>query len=347
MAEVAWPHRLARPTIAILVATLSLAACARAPKVEAPAKADPLPSWNAGPAKEAITNFVARATYEGGADFIPRAERIAVFDNDGTLWSEQPIYFQLAFALDRVKAMAPEHPEWKTKQPFKSLLAGDVKAVLTGGERTLLPILAAAHSGMTTDEFESAVKDWTMNARHPRFHRPYTDLAYQPMLEVLAYLRANGFKTYIVSGGGVEFMRAWAERVYGIPPEQVVGSCGGLQFVMKEDKPVLEKLPTVDFVDDGPGKPVGIQRFIGRRPVVAFGNSDGDLQMLEWTTSGDGLRLGMIVHHTDAAREWAYDRSSPIGKLDKAMDEAASRGWTLIDMKSDWKRIYAFEATPN
>ncbi|MGH7680575.1 MAG: HAD family hydrolase [Candidatus Eiseniibacteriota bacterium] len=344
LARVVRGARALRVVAALAVAIL--AGCAQ-PKTQPPPKTDPLPSWNEGPSKEAIVHFVQRATYEGGADFIQPSERIAVFDNDGTLWSEQPIYFQLAFALDRVKAMAPQHPEWKTKQPFKSLLAGDVKAVLAGGERSILPIVAASHSGMTTDEFEASVKDWAATARHPRFQRPYTDLAYQPMLEVLQYLRSNGFKTYIVSGGGAEFMRVWTERVYGIPPEQVVGSCGGLQYVLKEDKPVLEKLPSVDFVDDGPGKPVGIQRFIGRRPVIAFGNSDGDQQMLEWTTTGDGLRLGVIVHHTDAEREWAYDRGSPIGKLEKALDEAPSRGWTLVDMKTDWKRIYAFDATAN
>ena len=307
----------------------------------------PLASWNEGAAKQSVLDFVRRVTTEGSPDFVPVPERIATFDNDGTLWCEQPLPVQLYFVLDRVRALAPQHPEWKTNEPFASLLKGDLKAALAGGERALLELAMATHTGMTTVEFEQIVKDWIAAAKHPKTGRLFTEMIYQPMFELLEYLRANGFKTYIVSGGGIEFMRAWAERVYGIPPEQIVGSCGGLQFVMKDDKPVLEKLPTVDFVDDGPGKPVGIQRFIGRRPVAAFGNSDGDLQMLEWTTSGDGLRLGMIVHHTDAEREWAYDRNSPIGKLDKAMDEASSRGWTLIDMKKDWKRIYAFEATPN
>jgi phosphoglycolate phosphatase-like HAD superfamily hydrolase len=325
---------------------LVAAGCAPAPKTAAP-PADPLPSWNAGPTREAITNFVARVTYEGGPDFVPPAERIAVFDNDGTLWSEQPVYFQLAFALDRVKALAPQHPEWRSRQPFKALLAGDLKTALAGGLRPAFEIIGATHTGMTTEEFEGAVREWITNARHPRFQRPYTDLAYQPMLELLTFLRANGFKTYIVSGGGIEFMRPWAERVYGIPPEQVVGSSGKLQFQMKEDKPVLVKLPELDFVDDGPGKPVGIQKFIGRRPIAAFGNSDGDLQMLQWTTAGDGLRLGVIVRHTDSTREWAYDRASHIGKLDKAWDLAGPNGWTVIDMKQDWKRIYAFEAPAN
>ena len=325
------------------VVFLLVAGCTPASKSTAPS-VEPLPSWNAGPARDAITNFVARVTYEGGPDYVPPAERIAVFDNDGTLWSEQPIYFQLAFAIDRVKALAPQHPEWKSRQPFKALLAGDLKTAFAEGERGLLEIVGATHAGITTEEFDSVVREWVANARHPRFRRPYTDLAYQPMLEVLAFLRANGFKTYIVSGGGIEFMRAWAERVYGVPPEQVIGSSGKLQFQMKDDKPVLVKLPEPDFVDDGPGKPVGIQKFIGRRPIAAFGNSDGDLQMLQWTTAGDGLRLGVIVHHTDSDREWAYDRTSSVGKLDKALDHAGTHGWTVVDMKQDWKRIYAFEA---
>ncbi len=329
-----------------LVAGLWSAGCSTSAKIEV-AKSDPLPSWNGGATKEAITGFVARVTQEGGPDFVAPAERIAVFDNDGTLWSEQPIYFQFAFALDRVKALAPQHPEWKTKQPFKAILAGDVKTALAGGTKALLEIMAVTHGGTTTEEFEGIVREWIATAKHPRFSRPYTDLAYQPMLELLAYLRANGFKTYIVSGGGIDFMRPWAERIYGIPPEQVVGSFAKLEYQIKDGNPVLVRLPEPDFIDDGPGKPMGIQRFIGRRPIAAFGNSDGDLQMLQWTTAGDGARFGLIVHHTDADREWAYDRESSVGRLDKALDEAEQRGWTLADMKKDWKKIYAFEASSN
>jgi phosphoglycolate phosphatase-like HAD superfamily hydrolase len=305
--------------------------------------ADPLPSWNDGPAKKAITEFVARVTTQGGPDFVPAAERIATFDNDGTLWSEQPIYFQLAFALDRVRALAPKHPEWKSKQPFKGILERDTKAVMATGEKGLVDVLAATHAGMTTEEFNQVAKDWLAQARHPRFQRPYTDLVYQPMLELLQYLRANGFKTFIVSGGGIEFMRAFAEQTYGIPPEQIVGSTGEAKFELRGGKPVLAKLPKVNHVDDGPGKPVGINRFIGRRPILAFGNSDGDLQMLQWTAAGPGARFMGLVRHTDAAREWAYDRQSHIGRLDKALDEATAKGWTVVDMKADWKKVYAFE----
>ena len=304
---------------------------------------DPLPSWNDGAAKKNLVTFVEKVTKQGGADFVPPAERIAVFDNDGTLWAEQPMYFQLAFALDRVKALAPQHPEWKTKEPFASLLKGDLKGALAGGERALLEIMAVSHTGMTTEEFEQIVKDWLATAKHPKTGRPYTEMVYQPMLELLAYLRANGFKTFIVSGGGVEFMRAWVEKVYGIPPEQVVGSMGKQKFELRDGKPVLLKLPAVDFVDDKEGKPIGIQKFIGRRPIAAFGNSDGDLQMLQWTTTRPGPGLGLIVHHTDAEREWAYDRKSHVGQLDKALDEAMAKGWTVVDMKRDWKRIFPFE----
>ncbi|NGZ61091.1 MAG: haloacid dehalogenase, partial [Nitrospira sp. LK265] len=268
---------------------------------------------------------------------------IAVFDNDGTLWAEQPIYFQVQFALDRVKALAPKHPEWKTKQPFKALLEGDKKAFAAGGQKGLLDVLAMSHAGMTTDEFNGIVKDWLATARHPRFKRSYHELVYQPMLELLAYLRANGFKTFIVSGGGVEFMRAWVEKVYGISPEQVVGSMGKQKFEMRNGTPVIAKLPAVDFVNDKAGKPVGIQKFIGRRPIFAFGNSDGDQQMLQWTAAGSGLRFMGLVHHTDAEREWAYDRTSHVGKLGKALDEAMAKGWTVVDMKRDWTRIFPFD----
>jgi phosphoglycolate phosphatase-like HAD superfamily hydrolase len=304
---------------------------------------DPLPSWNEGPVKKTITDYVSGVTTEGSPDFVPPAERIAVFDNDGTLWAEQPIYFQVQFALDRVKALTPKHPEWKEKQPFKPLLAGDMKGFTAGGAKALAEVMAVSHSGMTTEEFEAIVKDWLATAKHPRFKRLYTEVVYQPMLELLDYLRANGFKTFIVSGGGVEFMRAWVEKVYGIPPEQVVGSMGKQKFELRDGKPVLLKLPAVDFVDDKEGKPIGIQKFIGRRPILTFGNSDGDHQMLQWTAAGAGARFMGLVHHTDAEREWAYDRTSPIGKLDKALDEALAKHWTVVDMKTDWKRVFPFE----
>jgi phosphoglycolate phosphatase-like HAD superfamily hydrolase len=321
-----------------LTAALIVVGCVGSAVAQVP---DALRSWNDGAAKQAISGFVARVTTQGGADFVPPAERIATFDNDGTLWTEQPIYFQFAFAIDRVKALAPQHPEWKTIQPFKALLANDMKAVMASGEKGMLQIMAATHAGMTVEDFHKTVLDWTASARHPRFKRPYTDLVYQPMLELLAYLRANGFKTFIVSGGGIEFMRPWVEKVYGIPPEQVVGSSGIVQFRMGTDgKPELLKVAKEEFIDDGPGKPVGINRFIGRRPIFAFGNSDGDLQMLQWTAAGAGARFAGLVHHTDAEREYAYDRQSKIGKLDKAWDEAKQRGWTVVDMKQDWKLIF-------
>jgi phosphoglycolate phosphatase-like HAD superfamily hydrolase len=302
--------------------------------------ADPLPSWNDGPTKKAIVDFVAKVTKEGSPDFVPPAERIATFDNDGCLWAEQPMYFQVLFAMDRVKALAPQHPEWKDKEPFASLLKGDVKGALAGGDKAIVEIMTTTHSGMTTDEFQKIVKDWLTTARHPVTKRPYTEMIYQPMLEVLNYLRANGFKTFIVSGGGVEFMRAFAEQTYGIPPEQVIGSSGVVTFEMKDGKPTLIKQPKINFVDDKEGKPVAINHHIGRRPIMAFGNSDGDLQMLQYTTAGDGARFALIVHHTDAEREFAYDRQSHIGKLDKALDEAAAKGWTVVDMKNDWKTIF-------
>ncbi len=301
---------------------------------------DVLPSWNDGASKNAIIDFVTRVTKDGSPDFVKPADRIAVFDNDGTLWCEQPMYFELLFAIDRIKAMADVHPEWKDAEPYKSILAGDMKGLAATGEKGLLEIIAATHAGMTTDEFNRIVREWIATAKHPKYDRPYNQCIYQPMLEVLNYLRASGFKTFIVSGGGVEFMRAFAEETYGIPPEQVIGSSGEVRFEMREGTPVLVKEPKIEFVDDGPGKPIGINRFIGRRPVMAFGNSDGDLQMLQWTTTGEGARFGMIVHHTDAVREFAYDRQSSIGKLDKALDEAQHRGWTVVDMKNDWKTIF-------
>jgi phosphoglycolate phosphatase-like HAD superfamily hydrolase len=304
---------------------------------------DPLPSWNDGAAKEAIGEFVAKVTKQDSPDFVPINERIAVFDNDGTLWGEQPMYAQFIFTFDRVKALAPQHPEWKTKEPFASLLKGNVKSVLAGGDRAMLQIVAATHAGLTTEEFEKIVTDWITTAKHPKTGQLYTDLVYQPMIEVLAYLRANGFKTFIVASGGIEFMRPWTERIYGIPPEQVVGSSIKTKFEQRNGKPVLVRLPELNFIDDKASKPVGIHLHIGRRPIAAFGNSDGDLQMLQWTTAGSGVRFGLIVHHTDAAREWAYDRTSSIGKLDKALDEAKTRNWTVVDMKTDWKNVFAFE----
>jgi phosphoserine phosphatase len=307
------------------------------------AQADRLPSWNDGQAKKAILDFVVRTTTAGGSDFVPVPERIAVFDNDGTLWAEQPIYFQLAFAIDRVKTLAPQHPEWKDREPFKSVIAGDMAGLAATGEKGMLEIVAATHAGMTVEEFTRTVEEWIATARHPRFNRPYTELVYQPMLELMALLRASQFKTFIVSGGGIEFMRPWTEKIYGIPPEQVVGSSGVVKFELRDGKPVLVKEAKVEFIDDGPGKPVGINRFIGRRPVFAFGNSDGDQQMLEYTAGGPGARFMGLVHHTDAAREFAYDRQSHIGKLDKALDEATQRKWVVVDMKADWNAIFPFE----
>jgi phosphoglycolate phosphatase-like HAD superfamily hydrolase len=332
---------IVRRTLLVLFFAAGLVASAR---TVALAQTDPLPSWNDSAAKKAITDFVAWVTLEGGADFVPVPERIATFDNDGTLWTEQPYYFQLAFALDRVRAMAPQHPEWKNKQPFKALLEGDKKTLAAAGKDGLLQIMAATHAGMTVGDFTKTVIEWTETARHPRFKRPYTELVFQPMLELLTYLRANGFKTFIVSGGGIEFMRPWTERVYGIPPEQVVGSSGVVKFETGAGgKPELMKLAKIEFVDDGPGKPVGINRFIGRRPIFAFGNSDGDLQMLQWTVAGTGARFAGLVHHTDEVREYAYDRNSKVGKLDKALDEATAKGWVIVDMKRDWKAIFPAE----
>ena len=306
--------------------------------------ADPLPAWNDGKTKQSIIDFVTKVTTPGSADFVPVPERIATFDNDGTLWCEQPMYFQLLFALDRVKALAPSHPEWKTKEPFASLLKGDVKAALAGGERSVLEIVLATHTGMTSDEFAAEVKAWIATAKHPVFHQPYTECVYQPMLELLTYLRANGFKTFIVSGGGIEFMRPWTEAVYGIPPEQVIGSSVETKFEIRDGQPVLLRLPKLHFIDDKAGKPVGINEYIGRRPIAAFGNSDGDQQMLEYAQGGSGARLLMLVHHDDKAREFAYDTKSPIGTFsDALMTEAKEKNWTVISMKDDWNKIFVFE----
>jgi phosphoserine phosphatase len=307
------------------------------------ADADPLPSWNEGPARQNILSFVAAVTDKTGPDYVPPAERIATFDNDGCLWTERPIYFQLLFAIDRVKALASEHPEWKTIQPFKAVLENDMDTLAGAGEKGLLQLVMATHAGNTTEEFSQIVTEWLASAKHPKFKHPYNELVFQPMLELLEYLRANDFKTFIVSGGGIEFMRPWVEAVYGIPPEQVIGSSIKTKFEMRDGKPVLVRLPEINFIDDKEGKPVGINQHIGRRPIAAFGNSDGDLQMLQWTAAGKGKRLMLLVHHTDEQREYAYDRESHIGKLDKALDEAEEKGWTVVDMKKEWKAIYPFE----
>jgi phosphoglycolate phosphatase-like HAD superfamily hydrolase len=304
------------------------------------AQTDPLPSWNDTAPKKAILSFVERVTKDGSPDFVSPDQRIATFDNDGTLWIEQPMYVQLAFILDRVKELAPKHPEWKNTQPFKGVLEGDMKAVAASGEKGLVQMMAATHAGMSVEEFQKIVSEWLATAQHPKFKRPYTECVYQPMLELLTYLRANGFKTFIVSGGGVEFMRPWAERVYGIPPEQVIGSSIKTKLQVTNGKPELIRLPEINFIDDKEGKPVGINQYIGRRPIAAFGNSDGDQQMLEWTAAGAGPTLMLLVHHTDAEREYAYDRSSSMGKLDKALDEAKAKGWVVVDMKEDWKVVF-------
>ena len=325
------PGHILRPLLIVLAFVLGARAAAP----------DPLPSWNSGPVKQSVVAFVSAATNKNGGGYIAPEDRIAVFDNDGTLWSEQPIYVQFAFALDRVKALAPQHPEWKTTQPFKAALEGDMAALQASGEKGLGELLIGTHTGMTTDQFAVTVANWLASARHKQCDCPYTDRVYVPMLELLSYLRANGFKTYIVSGGTIEFVRAFAEPVYGIPPEQVIGSSFGIQFKLGADgKPILMREPRIDFIDDGPGKPVGINRFIGRRPVFAFGNSDGDQQMLEWTAAGSGPRFAGLVHHTDATREYAYDRTSKIGRLDKALDKAHAKGWTVVDMSRDWRTVF-------
>ena len=329
--------------------TLVMSCNSSQPKTEMVAEpvvaVDPLPSWNEGASKKSIIDFVAKTTKEASPGFIPVADRIACFDNDGTLWSEQPMYFQLAFALDRIKALAPQHPEWKNKQPFKALIEGDLKTALAGGEKALMEIVMITHSGMTIDEFEKTVNDWMVTATHPITKRHYNEMIYQPMVELLNYLRANGYKTFIVSGGGVDFMRPWVEQVYGIPPDQVVGSSVKVGYEITTDgTPVLIKLPEINFIDDKEGKPVGIHQHIGKRPVFAAGNSDGDYAMLQWTTASTGYpRFGMIVHHTDSVREWAYDRQSSIGHLEKGLDDAAKYNWVVADMKMDWRKIYPFE----
>jgi phosphoserine phosphatase len=327
--------------VVALALAMAFAGCAQEP----PAPVDPLPSWNDGETKTALVDFVRRVTDPESPELVPEAERIAVFDNDGTLWAEKPMYVQLAFALDRVRELAPEHPEWTTQQPFAAVLANDLEAVAASGKQGLLELVMATHAGMTTDEFETIARDWIASARHPARDVPYTELAYQPMLELLDYLRDHGFKTFIVSGGGIEFMRPWTEETYGIPPEQVIGSSIQTVYEVRDGKPAIVRLPKMDFIDDKAGKPVGIQKFIGRRPIAAFGNSDGDLQMLQWTTAGSGARLGVLIHHTDAEREWAYDRDSAVGRLDLGLEEAERKGWTVVDMKRDWEVVFPVHAT--
>ena len=328
--------------IPLLLAILFLYSCSPPQEQQETIQTDPLPSWNEGNIKQAIIDYVMDVTNKESENFIPVSERIATFDNDGNLWSEQPAYFQLLFAMDRIKALAPDHPEWNTQQPFKAVLEDDMKELGKYGVHGILELVMASHADMTTAEFETIVKDWLATAKHPRFDKPFTDLVYQPMLELLNYLRDNDFKTFIVSGGGIEFMRPWVEEVYGIPPDQVVGSSIKTEFDYNNGNPVIKRLPEMDFIDDGSGKPIGIHKFIGKKPVFASGNSDGDLQMMQWTASNIHKSFMLYLHHTDADREWAYDRESPFGRLDKGLDEANEKGWTIIDMKKDWKSIYPY-----
>lgn len=323
------------------VAALTILSCT--PQNTALVMTDPLPSWNDGATKDSIIDFVRQVTDPAGENYVEIQDRIAVFDNDGNLWSEKPAYFQLFFAIDRVKILAPEHPEWETEQPFKSILEDDLETFYSFGEHGILEVVMATHAGNTAEEFEKDVKEWLSKARHPRFERPFTDLVYQPMLELIGYLQANDFKTFIVSGGGIEFMRPWVEEVYHIPRDQVIGSSIKAKFVIEDGNPVIVRLPEIDFIDDKEGKPVGIHRFIGRKPLFCSGNSDGDLAMMQYTASGEGKRFMLYLHHTDPDREWAYDRSSSVGRLDKGLDEAREKGWTVINMKDDWKVVYPFE----
>ncbi|NAW84903.1 HAD family hydrolase [Photobacterium halotolerans] len=306
----------------------------------ASAATDPLPSWNDTATKQQMMQFVEQTTDSNSAQFVPAAERIATFDNDGTLWAEQPAYFQLFYAIDRVKALADKHPEWKTEEPFASILKGDMEGVKKSGMEGLMKLVMATHANMTTEEFSQLVSEWMKTAKHPVTNKPFTEMVYQPMLELLNYLRSKGYKTYIVSGGGVEFMRTWAPQVYGIPPEQIIGSTIKTEFKLVEGKPAITRLPEIDFIDDKEGKPVNIQKIIGRRPVIAFGNSDGDLAMLQWTKAGSGPRMSLLLHHTDAEREWAYDKESSIGHLDKALSVAEKEQWIVVDMKRDWKQVF-------
>ncbi len=331
------------PIVLVLSVLLSIG-CASAPPPTASAAALALPSWRDGATRDALVDFVARVTRPGSPDFVPVAERIAVFDNDGTLWSEQPMYVQLAFTLDRIRALAPDHPDWSTTPPYSFVLDGDLRSLAASGEHGLIQLIIATHAGNDSDAFASLVTDWLSNARHPQTGRPYDQMIYQPMLELLGYLRAHDFATWIVSGGGIDFMRVMTEPAYGIPPQQVIGSLGELEFVSDEKGPRLERTPGLAFLDDKGGKPIGIWRGIGRRPILAVGNSDGDFEMLEWTTAGDGARLGVYLHHTDGEREVAYDRKSSFGRLDRGLDEAGARGWVVIDMARDWDQVFPPEA---
>jgi hypothetical protein len=338
MHKIALREYLVARNLVVILLVAFVAGCAAGPD-PVPAK-DALPSWNEGSAKAAILDFVRAVTDKNGEDFVEPAERIAVFDNDGTLWVEQPIYTQITFMFDRVKELAPQHPEWKTTQPFQALLEGNMKTVAASGMKGIMEIGMATHTGMTAEKFTEDVTEWLVTAKHPRFERPYTELVFQPQLELMTYLRDNGFKVFIVSGGGIEFMRPWTERVYGVPPEQVVGSSVKTEFRMEDGKPVLVRIPKLNFIDDKGGKPVGIYEHIGRRPILAFGNSDSDMQMIQYTKAGDGLRLGLFVHHTDSDREYAYDRESHVGTLAKVLDIATENDWIIVDMQQDWKQVF-------
>ncbi|MCA0893995.1 HAD family hydrolase [Microbulbifer agarilyticus] len=330
------PYRFATTALWLLVVCLACLSTG----VWAAASNDPLPSWSVGKTKQAIVSFVEKTTREGSPDFVPENQRIATFDNDGTLWAEQPVYFQLIYALDQVKKMAPQHPEWKTEEPFASALKGDMNKLVASGKEGLMKIIGATHANMTADEFSENVSQWLKTARHPKTNRPYNEMVYQPMLELLNYLRANGFKTFIVSGGGTDFLRVFAEQTYGIPPDQVVGSSLKAEYKVRDGKPEIIKLADINLINDKAGKPVGIHQHIGQRPIFAAGNSDGDFQMLEWTTAGEGPRFGLLLHHTDDKREWAYDRKSHVGRLDQGLDQAANRGWLVIDMQEDWDQVF-------
>jgi phosphoserine phosphatase len=329
-----------RHSVLILFLGSLLGACATSPIPESP---DPLPSWNEGPSKRGIVEFVSDVTRLDSVHYVKPAERIAVFDNDGTLWAEKPVYFQMLFILDRIRAMAPDHPEWKTTQPFQAVLENDFETLKATPRDSIAYMMGIAVSGTTSEEFEALVVDWLASSRHPVSGQPFLSMVYQPMLELLDYLETNGFTTFIVSGGGISFMRPWSEAVYGIPPERVVGTSMELEYEVINGKPVIHRKPALHFYNDKSGKPVSIERFIGRRPILAVGNSDGDYQMLEWTTTGAGRRLGLIIHHTDAAREWAYDRDSSTGRLDRGIDDAAAHGWLLIDMASEWNQVFPAE----
>lgn len=331
---------MSKHILSILVCLILSIGHAEAAEKSCPAPAAALPSWNDTEAKKAVMDFVRRVATPGNPDFTPQSERVAVFDNDGTLWAEQPMYVQVFFMIDRIRELAPRHPEWRGREPFASVLEGDIKAALAGGEKAAFELGMAAHAGMTTDEFGRIAADWFAKARNPATNRLFTEMVYQPMLELMDYLRANGFKVYIVSGGGIDLMRSFSEKVYGVPPENVIGSSLKTKWDNATGTPRILRLPEVDFIDDHEGKPLAIERFIGRRPLMAFGNSDGDLQMLQWTMAGPGARFALLVHHTDAEREWAYDRKSSVGKLDKALDEAEQKGWVVLDMRRDWNRIY-------